>query len=165
MTEIARAAGVARITLYGHFHSREALLEAALRRALDGAAADLHAADLEHGPAREALVRLLRTAWPHVDQHRALLTVFLQQAPGQLWELHERVLAPVVRILERGQTEGAFRTDLPKTWMIAMYYNLMHAAAEEVSAGRLEAAAAVDVLVATILSAFAAVDRPADSAR
>jgi AcrR family transcriptional regulator len=164
MAEIARAAGVARITLYGHFHSREALLEAAMRRALDDAAADLEAADIEHGPARETLVRLLRTAWPHVDQHRALLTVFVNQEPRQLWELHQRVLVPVLRILERGQAEGAFRTDLPTAWMVATYYNLMHAAAGEVSAGRLDSAAAVDALIATVLSAFAPSDRPADTA-
>lgn len=34
VSEIAKAAGVGRVTLYGHFPSREALVEAALTRAL-----------------------------------------------------------------------------------------------------------------------------------
>jgi TetR/AcrR family transcriptional repressor of mexCD-oprJ operon len=67
-------------------------------------------------------------------------------------------MARVERLIARGQDQGTFRTDLPRSWLVATFYSLMHGAAEEVDAGRLDPADAADVLVATILAALA--DQP-----
>jgi hypothetical protein len=47
-------------------------------------------------------------------------------------------MARVERLIARGQDEGDLRTDLPRPWLVATFYSLMHAAAEEVDAGRLD---------------------------
>jgi hypothetical protein len=58
------------------------------------------------------------------------------------------------RLVERGRREGAFRTDLPTGWLITSSLALIHAAAEEVRSGELDAQAALDVLAATVIELF-----------
>jgi hypothetical protein len=64
----------------------------------------------------------------------------------------------VLELLERGRTEGAFRTDLPEPWMVATFYSLMHAAADEITAGRLGGEEAGHLLATTLRSAFTPTD-------
>lgn len=155
MTAIARAAGVGRVTLYAHFPSREALLDAVLEHAMSRTAAALDAEDLEGTPARDALVRLVRSSWAILDQHRRLLDAARHLGPARLRERHTRVLARGERLIARGQAEGAFRTDLPHDWLVTVTYSLMHAVAEEVNARRLPPSAAAAILEATLLAALA----------
>ncbi|HET9457836.1 MAG TPA: TetR/AcrR family transcriptional regulator [Candidatus Limnocylindrales bacterium] len=152
--DIARAAGVGRITLYGHFPSREALLEATAERVLDHGNAALDAAEIDRGPAREALARSIRSAWPVLDRSRALYAAVHTTAPARLRAAHDRFLGRIAALLERGRAEGTIRSDLPVEWLVATWYALMHGAAEEVEAGRLPADRAADVLEATLLAAF-----------
>jgi AcrR family transcriptional regulator len=69
---IAKAAGVGRVTLYGHFPSREALVDAVLNHAVDVADAVLADDFIETAPASEAMIRLLRSSWEVLDRHRRL---------------------------------------------------------------------------------------------
>jgi TetR/AcrR family transcriptional regulator, mexCD-oprJ operon repressor len=64
-------------------------------------------------------------------------------------------MARVERLIARGQVQGEFRTDLPRSWLVATFYSLMHSAAEEVDAGRLDPDQAAGVLTATLQVAFA----------
>jgi TetR/AcrR family transcriptional regulator, mexCD-oprJ operon repressor len=154
IAEIATAAGVGRVTLYGHFSSRAALVDSAFARVLAGAHQTLGAVDLT-GDARHALARLIESSWVVINRSRALLLA-AQRAlpPDRIRELHEGHMRRVDELLERGRAEGAFRTDLPETWMVATFYSLMHAAADEIAAGRLADEDAGHLLVATLLAAF-----------
>lgn len=157
MTAVARAAGVGRVTLYAHFPSREALLEAVLAHAFAQADAALDSEALDQEPAPRALARLIQSSWRILDRHRSLLVAATRTlGPSRLRDYHARVLGRVERLVASGQREGAFRTDLPRGWLVATFYSLMHAAAEEVDAGRLAPSAAGDVLHATLLAALAA---------
>ena len=60
---VATAAGVSRVTVYAHFATAEALLEAVVERAVGHSAAILAAARPAEGPAVTALERLLVTGW------------------------------------------------------------------------------------------------------
>ncbi|MGA4539561.1 TetR/AcrR family transcriptional regulator [Uniformispora flossi] len=154
MAELARAAGVGRVTLYTHFASREAVLGAVLERAVDEASAAIEAAAPREGTATEALDRLVRTSWRVLDRHRRLFAVAHAELPAaDMRRHHERALAHVEQLIERGRDEGDFRTDLATTWLLSAIYSLMHAAAEDVNVGRLTAEQAPEVLVATILPA------------
>src|ERR671921_2006065 len=63
MAEIARRAGVVRATIYVHFPTREALLEAVTDRALSEVAQVIDTAEPHRGDADEALARIVQSAW------------------------------------------------------------------------------------------------------
>ncbi len=161
MTEIAAAAGVGRVTLYAHFPSREALLDAAIDRALTQAIAALDGAELDEGPASDAIRRMVRTGWPILDRHRGLLAAVGDLPLSRLRQQHAGVLSRIDRLLARGQADGVVRADLPRGWLVSACYSLFHTAALEVSEGRLDPAIATDVLETTILAALAPKDGPA----
>jgi TetR/AcrR family transcriptional repressor of mexCD-oprJ operon len=155
VAEVARAAGVGRVTLYGHFPSRQALTDAVLAHAIGKANTALDAVAIDHGSAPEALARLIGSSWRIVDQHRTLLVAAQRDLPpARIRRHHDQAMARVERLIARGQADGAFRTDLPRSWLVATFYSLMHAAAEEVDAGRLDPAQAAAVLTATLLAAL-----------
>ncbi|MFE6282664.1 TetR/AcrR family transcriptional regulator [Streptomyces sp. NPDC057877] len=154
LTEIARAAGVGRVTLYAHFTSRAEVVDAALSRALDQGDEVLDTVDLTGDP-RLALARYIESGWPLVDQARALLTAAQRElSPGRVRDLHAAPAARVETLLARGRAEGAFRTDLPIPWMVNVLHAVMHSAAEEIRAGRLTSDHAAHHITATVLAAF-----------
>jgi TetR/AcrR family transcriptional repressor of mexCD-oprJ operon len=138
--EIARAAGVGRVTLYGHFGSREALIEAALTRLLDEGEQVLAAVDLGADP-REALRALIESGWLLTAQAGAVLEAARGTLPpGRIQELHARPAQRVEHLVRRGQSEGVFRADLPASWLTSALHHLMKGAAADVSTGRLDSA-------------------------
>ena len=60
------------MTLYGHFASREALVEAAVRHAIDRGEEQLSGVDLSGDP-RAAMERLIQASWELVARFRNLL--------------------------------------------------------------------------------------------
>jgi TetR/AcrR family transcriptional repressor of mexCD-oprJ operon len=160
VADVARAAGVGRVTLYGHFPSRQALIDAVLAHAISKAHTALEAETLADGPAPEALSRLIHSSWRIVDHHRSLLAAAQHELPpARIRHHHDEAMARVERLIARGQAEGDFRTDLPRPWLVATFYSVLHSAAEEVDAGRLDPAQAPQVLTTTLLAAFAAQPR------
>lgn len=155
MTEIAKAAGVGRVTLYGHFPSREALVDTLFDRSLADAEAVLGAVDVDAGRADEALAGLVRSSWRVLDRQRTVLTVALRVlGPERVRDRHAPVLARLERLLRRGRDEGVFTAAAPPGWQVTAVYTLMHAAAQEVDEGRLDAADAAETLISTILGAL-----------
>ncbi|MFI9561045.1 TetR/AcrR family transcriptional regulator [Nonomuraea endophytica] len=156
MIDIAAAARVGRMTLYGHFPTRAELLEAALADALERGERTLGALEPEGDP-RAALVQLVESSWQLVDDSRALLVAAQKElAPARIRELHERSEARVRELLGRGQREGVFRADLPVSWLLAVTHLVMHGAADEIAAGRLDPGDASRVIRETLLGAFTA---------
>jgi AcrR family transcriptional regulator len=156
MGEVAVAAGVGRVTLYAHFASREALLDAVVRQVMAETDEALTALHLDDAPSQVALDRLVRTSWQILDRHRTVRSVALTElGPEALREQHDRVAHHVERLIARGQADGVFRADLPGPWLVAVFYATVHAAADEVSGGRLDVGVAPGVLGATLLSILA----------
>ncbi len=155
MTALAREAGVSRVTLYAHFPGQEGVLEAAVERALARAKDALAGLELDRDPAPDALARLLRSQWKTLAGYRNLyMLAATDVSPDRLRALHSPVFGRVKKLIVRGQAEGHFRTDLPRDWLVAVIYGLMHQAAEEVSARRLSEARAGGVVAKTVLSAL-----------
>ncbi|MEU9671024.1 TetR/AcrR family transcriptional regulator [Streptomyces bobili] len=160
MSEIARAAGVGRVTLYAHFTSRAEVVDAAMSRAIDRGNEALDAVDLTGDPLN-ALARYVRAGWHLVDQARALLVAAQKElSAGRIRELHAGPAARVETLVARGRAEGAFRTDLPITWLVNVLHTVMHSAAEEIRAGRLTSDRAADHITATVLAAFTPPGQP-----
>ncbi|WCB96456.1 hypothetical protein DSM104299_05215 [Baekduia alba] len=154
-TAVATEAGVSRPTVYAHFPTREALVEAVAERAIHRAAAALADAHLDEGSPLDALDRLVDVAWDHLDRGGAIARAVSDQlTTGARARAHTALRGPIGELLARGQATGAFRTDLPTPWLISSYFALMHACGEEVRAGTLDAADAVSVLRPTLRAVF-----------
>jgi AcrR family transcriptional regulator len=109
MAEVASAAGVGRSTLYRHFPTREALLDELARVALAEAGERLAEAKLESVPPLEALARAIRTLVVVGDRYIVLLEA---QVPIEPAATERAIVAPIRRVLGRGQADGVVRTDI-----------------------------------------------------
>jgi AcrR family transcriptional regulator len=155
MTEIAQAAGVGRVTLYGHFSSRRELLDAATAQTMRRAEAELAPLDLDGDP-EEALDLLVRSSWRLVDDFHGLLTAAEHElGSDHIREHHDQTMLRVRQLIERGQAAGKFRTDLSSQWLTGSFFSLLQGAAAEIRAGRLKESDAGTALPATIKSLVA----------
>ena len=155
MAEIARRAGVSRATTYVHFPSREVLVAAVTERAIADVATVLATADPASGDASEALDRVLAAAWRELDRFHALVAINAHLPHEEFHRLHLPVLAHLAPLIERGQRDGVFRTDVPLTWHLAMLLAIIHAASGEMRAGRLPADEVEEAMIATVRGAIA----------
>lgn len=153
--DIAKAAGVGRMTLYGHFRNRAELVEAALADALRAGEEVLSAVDLT-GDAGDALTRLLESSWSLVAESAALLTAAQGTLPpGRVRQLHADPAERLEELVRRGQQQGAFRTDLPISWLVGVVHYVLQGAAEENRTGRLKTDDTARVVIATVQSILA----------
>ena len=107
------------------------------------------------GDAREAFGRLVASSWVLVDQSRALLAAAQKELPAaRIREMHEKAEARMRGLLLRGQREGAFRADLPVSWLLTTTHVVMNGAAEEVRTGRIDPDDAPWFIDAILLPAF-----------
>jgi AcrR family transcriptional regulator len=129
MNDIAAAAGVGRATIYRHFPTREALLEALAAEALQEFAARVTAAGLDRVPVPEALQRLLRAAFTVGDRYVVLARERIPQPGGQLEEQSERLAgAPIRALFQRGIDDGTLRDDLGAGQLVHLFGGLVLAA-------------------------------------
>ena len=140
MAEIARAAGVTRVTVNRHFRTRENLMAAVFERVLASGADMLRAARLDEGPAPEAIERLIR-GWLELDPPVPPLEVLDQGAahlPADVRAHYfDEVLGqPVVALMDRGRSAGEL-ADMPPEWMAAVLGATLRAAFHTLHADRM----------------------------
>jgi AcrR family transcriptional regulator len=152
VAQVAQAAGVGRVTLYGHFATRDALVAAALAQAMADAARAVAAIDLD-GPPVEALDRLVAGTWQVLaDGYGAVEAACRVLPAAQVDAEHDAVLDGLRRLLDRGRAAGVFRTDLPQDWLVASVVALVHDAGARVGGGVVGAEVAGRYLAATVRS-------------
>ena len=128
ISAIAVQARVSRVTVYAHFPTWEALLEAAVERAVRRTMAALESVHPEDGPPVEALDRMLAAAWQHLAGYGAMAAAVAELlSPEAVTRTHQAAHQTIGALLERGQAEGSFRTDLPTGWLVTACIALMHA--------------------------------------
>jgi AcrR family transcriptional regulator len=155
MSAIAERAGVVRATIYVHFPTREALIDAVTDRALAEAATVIAEAEPERGDPVQALRRVVAAAWRMLGRYHALVAITTSTStPEGLRESHEPVLGRLLPLVERGQAARVFRTDVPAGWHLAMLMAVIHAASAEQRAGRVDEAGAEAAVVETVLGAL-----------
>jgi AcrR family transcriptional regulator len=136
MDEIARAAGVSRQTVYAHFPSRDALIDAVIERGTTEFTGLLDGVDLDQAPPAQALTRLLEAGWRVAARYPFL---WLQPAvdPGKDADRHAPVLDRMLDIVQRGQASGDFDDTVPAHWLLSACLALGRATEDEVKAGRM----------------------------
>jgi AcrR family transcriptional regulator len=158
---VAAASGLSRVTVYAHFENLTQLVEAVLARSIRHATAAIEGAEAERGPAMEALERLLQSGWRELDRRDAVARAASERLPAEtLRRQHEPLLGVIESLVARGRDEGAFRTDLPPQWLVTTLYALIHAAGDDVRAGRLDADDAPRILTTTVRDLFSAAASP-----
>ncbi|MEV5836951.1 TetR/AcrR family transcriptional regulator [Nocardia sp. NPDC052112] len=112
MEEIAQAAGVVRRTLYGHFPTRDALIDGILDLASEDLARTLRALDTDE-PVAITSARCTMALWRVGDKYRLLLRLTATNLGARI----EERLAPVhehgTAMLRHGQQLGVFSDHLP----------------------------------------------------
>lgn len=152
MAEVARAAGVGRVTLYSHFPSRADLVDAVVGRVIAEAEAALTTARLDDLPPEEALRQMLATSWRVLDRFNRLRVVAQAElGEARLRAHHDHGFGHLERLITRGQEAHAFRDDLPLSWLVSVFYALMHAAGDQVEAGEVSAADVPGLLADSLL--------------
>jgi AcrR family transcriptional regulator len=148
---VAAAAGVSRVTVYAHFRTWEALLEAVVERAVARTTGLLDAARPDAGPPLEAVERMLAAGWLELSRNAAMAQAAAEQlSPDTLTRTHQAALSRIGDLVARGRQDGSFRTDLPAAWLITSTLALIHACASEVRAGRIDQDSAPQILLTTI---------------
>ena len=157
MAEIARRAGVVRATIYMHFPTRDALLDAVQEYATAQVAEAIRSAEPDRGEPREALERVIHATWSQLSQFHGVLAINMGRLSVK--ELHRRHLpmtTQFIPLLERGQAAGVFRSDVSPEWLIAVIRAIVHLASTELQAGRLSQAEVERTMSTTALAAVGA---------
>lgn len=152
LRDIARRAGVGLATLYRHFPTREALLEALLRAALNELAKE--AADLAASkPPEQALSLWLNDAVAFVQGYHGIVATMaaaLDDAGSALHASCSNLRAAGAGLLQRAQDEGLARTDVDSMDLFALIGALGWIGNQPVFAGRANRLA--DVIASAVLT-------------
>src|SRR6266516_2367172 len=156
MSEIARRAGVVRATIYVHFPTRTGLLDAVMEHAVAQVVEAMRGAEPQRGEPVEALERVLRATWRQLAQFHGLLAMNTARLSAE--ELHRRhvpMLDQIEPLIERGQKQGDFPSDLPVAWHLAVVRTIVHTARAAIQGGRIAESEAEDAMLTTPINAIA----------
>ena len=155
VNEIAKAAGVGRVTLYGHFDSRTALIREVAQRAIHNTSEVLATIDVEGDP-REALGRLLEATWRLTHRYGAVVIAGSQALPPEdLRRVHDEPATRILALLARGRDAGEFRADVPIEWQVSVIQAILHGASGAVHRGEITGAEAPMLVRDTVIAALA----------
>src|SRR6187551_394677 len=157
MSEIAGRAGVVRATIYVHFPTRTALLDAVMEHAVDQVVEAMKRAEPARGRPAEALERVLLATWRELARFHGLLALNTARLSAE--ELHRRhlpMLDQLEPLIERGQKQGVFRRDLPVAWHLAVIRAIVHTASHEIRGGRIAESEAEAAMLSTAVAAISA---------
>jgi AcrR family transcriptional regulator len=150
LAEVAEAAGIGRTTLHKHYATRDDLLRAVGRRAIDRweqVIGTVAPSSRDDGGLR-ALAEAMISVGPYL--------AFLWRNPlfdrsADIGHRAKSVEAHALAVLERAQKQGVMRADVPGYWLLHTFYSLVYVAAESIHDGDLAPRSAPDLVVSTFL--------------
>ena len=151
VANVAKEAGVSRVTVYAHFPTREDILAAVVERAVERASEAIDAANPDDGPALEALERVIAVSWKALSHSPGVAQAAAEHlTPEVMTRAHDAGHRRIADLIERGRHEGNFRSDLPTDWLVTCCFSLMHACAQHVRSGAIDEEHALGALTTTL---------------
>jgi hypothetical protein len=98
---------------------------------------------------------VLRATWRQLAQFHGLLALNTARLSAE--ELHRRhlpMLAQLEPLIERGQEQGIFRSDLPIAWHLAVIRAIVHTASAAIQGGRIPESQAEPAMLSTAVAAI-----------
>jgi TetR/AcrR family transcriptional regulator, mexCD-oprJ operon repressor len=109
----------------------------------------------DDGSSAEALDRMIAAAWQHLARYGAMAAAVAELlTPEAVTRTHQAAHHTIGALLQRGQADGSFRTDLPAGWLITACIALVHACSDQVRAGQIDEHDAVRILTTSIRDLF-----------
>jgi AcrR family transcriptional regulator len=124
MEELAEELGMSKKTLYAHFSSKTALLEAVMANKFEEVEADLsRITDGGSSDFKQALQELLACLQRHTEEIQPPFVRDVRREAPELFKLAEKRRADLIqrhfgRVFAEGRREGLIRKDIPLKWMI-----------------------------------------------
>ncbi len=150
LSTVAEAAAVGRSTLHRYFPDREVLLAATYREALCEIGRVMDEAEVEQGPAAEAMRRVVAA---HVEVGDWVVFAFgdtanevFDDAPSAV-DPEPELLTGLVR---RGQAEGAFDPEADPAWVVQVLWALVFTGLERAERGQMPRHAVAPAVVRTL---------------
>ncbi len=151
LAQVVERAGVGRATLHRHFASRDELVRALARIAIEEMDLAAEAACEGTRSSLEALERMLHALIPLGNRHGFLALEPLDQDPAIRAEF-ERQQRETREMVDAAKREGAFDTSLPTSWIVQAYDYLLYAAWESVRTEDATPARAAELAWRTLIS-------------
>jgi AcrR family transcriptional regulator len=147
LADIADAADVGRTTLHRYFPDRQELIDAVVEDSLEALEEAVEDAELDQGTASEAMHRLVAAVVEAGDR-----LLFLFGDPRVLADRGETASSsePLIRLIERGQAEGAFDPALSAGWIEHVLWALVYTGAEVAHQGKLPRPGITQTVIRTL---------------
>jgi len=157
LAQVAEAAGIGRTTLHKHYATRDDLIRAVGRRAIElwEQAVETVREQAHHQP--DGGLRALVDAMVPIGPQLA----FLWRTPAfdhmkDIAEPWKAVEESGLDVLRRAQSAGLIAPDVPQYWLLQTLYSLVYVAAESVRSGHLAPRFATDLVLRTLLHGIGA---------
>lgn len=122
-----------------------------MERAVSRTMAALQSVHPGDGPPAEALDRILAATWQHLAKYGAMAAAAAELlSPEAVARTHQAAHHTIGALVERGQADGSFRTDLSARWLVTASIALVHACSDEVRAGHIGEQDAIRILTTSV---------------
>jgi TetR/AcrR family transcriptional regulator, mexCD-oprJ operon repressor len=99
---------------------------------------------------------MIAAAWQHLASYQAMAAAVAEfLSPEAVTRTHHAVQQTIGALVERGQADGSFRTDLPPRWLVTACITLIHACSDQVRSGQIDPDDAVRILTTSVRDLFA----------
>jgi len=156
LSDIAKRAGVGRATLHRYYTSRDELLSALTKAAIEEMDAAAEKACIDTPSCTEALRRTLYALVPLGDRYRFMVDQKFDALPDIAREF-ERQRQQTEELVEGAKKEGQFDAAVPTSWIVRAYDYLLYAAWESVKAQEVTPRQASDLAWKTLANGIGGV--------
>lgn len=141
MSEIALAAGVGRATLYRHYESREALVQALAKKCLEETDRLVQPLKDEGLQGRAAIEATIDVLMPMAARYRFLMSLWTIAADDRtVRRIYNRQLDELSELVTDAQAAGELRPEFSTTWIVSFFDSVLSCAWYLVESGEMSAA-------------------------